>query len=154
MRVLIVYDTASVKRNTEKVAESISDTLKTKGIQVQCSYVKDVDPVTVKDYDCTLVGAPTQVRMATGPIRRFLDSLTPQDFSGKLAAAFDTRLKGRFAGGATGGIEKKLKKLGFRVITPGLAAYVEGKGPDLMSGELDKAKRFAEEIASALAAPT
>ena len=150
MRALIVYDTVSPNRNTEKVAESIGDALRGKGIEVQCLYVKNVDPSVVRDYDCVLVGSPTHAWRATVSIARFLDSLAPHDFSGKLAAAFDTRLKWRFAGSAANGIEKRLSKLGFRIAAPSLAAYVEGKDPALLDGELEKAKKFAEEIARTL----
>jgi len=129
--------------------------LKARKIEVECLYVREVDPATVKGYDCLIVGSPTQIRTATGPIGEFLQSLTPQDLSGKLAVAFDTRFRSWLAGGATGGIERRLKRLGFRIIAPGLAAYVEGKLPDvrLMDDEVDKARRFAEEIAAALGKP-
>jgi flavodoxin len=149
VRVLIVYDTRSPNRNTEKVAESIGDALRGKGAEVQCMYVKNIVPSVVGDYDCVLVGSPTQAWRATASITKFLDSLRGCDFSGKLAAAFDTRVPWRFAGGAARGIEKRLGKLGFRIAAPCFAAYVAGKAPVLLDGELEKAKRFAEEIARA-----
>ena len=98
---------------TEKVAETIRDVLKTKGMDAQSSYVKNVIPSSVKDYGCLVVGSPTQAWRATGLIRDFLNSLTPQSASGKQGAAFDTRIKVRLAGGAKEGIENKLKQLGF-----------------------------------------
>ena len=152
LKVLIVYDSVSVNKNTEKVAETIRDALKAKGIDVQSSYVENVDASTVKDYDCLIVGSPTQAWRATVLIRDFFDSLKTESFDGKKAAAFDTRIKSRLLGGAIGGIESKLKQLGFKIIVPGLAAYVEGKqtNPVLLDGELDKAKKFAEDLAKAL----
>ena len=149
---MIVYDSVSPNKNTQKVAETIRDVLKSTGIDVQSSYVKDVDPSSVKEYDCLIVGSPTNAHRPTGLIRSFLDSLTPQSSSGKRAAAFDTRLKGWWAGGATGGIENKLGKLGFKTVVPALATYVKGEKFVLllMDGELDKAKKFAEEVAKVL----
>jgi hypothetical protein len=64
---------------------------------------------------------------STSGIMQFLDSLPSNAFSGKLAAAFDTQLQLRISGSAVKGIEGKLKRLSFRLITAPLIAYVEGK---------------------------
>ena len=152
LKVLIVYDSVSVNKNTEKVAEAISDVLKAKGMDVQSSYVENVDSSTAKEYDCLIVGSPTHGWMETPLIKGFLDGLKTESFAGKKAAAFDTRIKSRLSGSAVDGIEKRLKQLGFKIALPGLAAYVEGKEPNpvLADGELDKANKFAEELAKAL----
>ena len=65
MRILIVYDTGSVNRNTEKVAKAMSEILHEKGFDVDCLNVKDVDPASMKSYDCVLAGSPTQWHKAT-----------------------------------------------------------------------------------------
>ena len=104
MKILVVYDTTSVKRNTEKVAQAISDVLKAKGHDVDCKYVNDVDPTRVKDYDCVLAGSPTQAFRATKPVTQFLDKFAKDEFAGKLGAAFDTQLQSRFSGSAANGI--------------------------------------------------
>lgn len=152
MKVLVVYDTTSVNRNTEKVAKAISEVLKEKGFDVDCLYVKDVDQTSVKNYDCVLAGSPTQAFRATRPIMKFLDGFSMNEFSGKLGAAFDTQVKWRFSGNAAKSIEKKLKKLGFRIVMPPLIAYVEGKleNVQLKNGELEKTKKYAEEVAKNL----
>ena len=152
MKILIVYDTSSVNRNTEKVAKAISEILKEKGLGVDCLYVKDVDPANVKNYDCVLAGSPTQVLRATKPIMQFLDELAKDEFSGKLAAAFDTQLQSRISGNAAKGIEKKLEKLRFKIVMPPLVIYVEGKLADvrLKTGELEKARKYAEDLAKSL----
>jgi flavorubredoxin len=152
LKVLIVYDSVSENKNTEKVAEAVRDVLKTKKMDVQSVYVGKIDAATVKDYDCLVVGSPTQAWRATALVRDFLDSLKAENFAGKSATAFDTRIKSRLSGGAIGGIEHKLRRLGFKIIVPGLVAYVEGKQPTpvLVDGELDKAKKFAEDLAKAL----
>jgi len=152
LKILVVYDTVSVKRNTEKVAQAIGDVLKEKGFEVDCLYINDVDPARVKNYDCILVGAPTQAFRMTVPIAQFLDKLPQDGFSGKLAAAFDTQLQSRLSGSAAKGIEKKLERLGFKIVTSALVTYVEGKMTEvhLKEGELEKTKKFAEDLASKL----
>lgn len=152
MKILIVYDTGSANKNTEKVAKAMGEVLKEKGFDVDCQYVNDVDVANVKNYDCILAGSPTQAFRATKPIMQFLDSLDKDDFSGKLAAAFDTQLQGRLYGNAAKGIEKKLEKLGFKIVMPPMVTYVEGKMENiqLKSGELEKTKKYAEDLAKVL----
>jgi menaquinone-dependent protoporphyrinogen IX oxidase len=152
LKILVVYDTGSVNRNTEKVARAMSEVLKEKGFDVDCLYVKDVDPAGVRNYDCVLAGSPTQVLRATEPIMQFLDRFAKDELSGKPAAAFDTQLQSRISGNAAKGIEKKLEKLGFKMAMPPLVAYVEGKMNEihLKEGELEKAKKYAEDLAKAL----
>ena len=111
MKVIIVYDTVSPMKLTAKVAESIGGVLKEKGIEVDSFFVNDVDKGIVKNYDCVLAGSPTQILRATEPIMQFLDRFAKDEFSGKLAAAFDTQLQSRLSGNAANGIEKKLKEL-------------------------------------------
>lgn len=152
LKVLIVYDSVSVNKNTEKVAEAIREVLKSKEFDVQSLYVEDADVSTVKDYDCLIVGSPTHAWMETQLVKKFLDNLKTESFAGKSAAAFDTRIKSRLAGSAINDIENRLKKLGFKIVVQGLATYVEGKEPSpvLVNGELEKAKKFADELAKAL----
>ena len=152
MKVLIAYDSVSPNKNTEKVAETIRDVLKTKGIDARGSFVKNVVPSSVSGYDCLIVGSPTQAWRATALTRDLLNNLAPQSAFGKQGAAFDTRMKTRLAGGAKEGIENKLKQLGYKILLPGLAAYVEDGKPQfiLMEGELEKTRQFAEQIAEAL----
>jgi len=152
MKVLIVYDTVSPMRLTAKVAETIGGVLKEKGIEVVSFFVKDVDKAVVKDYDCLVAGAPTMYFRASKGIMQFLDGLPSKEFSGKLAAAFDTQLQTWYSGNAAKSIEKKLKKLGFEIVAPQLIAYVEGKTNQmhLKEGELEKAKKYAEDLANKL----
>jgi flavodoxin len=151
MKVLIVYDTVSPLKVTAKVAETINEVLKEKGIEVDSFYVKDVDRATVKNYDCLIVGSPTMYFRASSGIMQFLNSFSDKEFSGNLAAAFDTQLQTRFSGNAAEGIQKKLMKLGYRMIAPPLVAYVAGQmnSMQLKEGELEKAKNWAQEVANA-----
>lgn len=152
MKVLIVYDTVSPMKVTAKVAETIDEVLKEQGIEVDSFFVKDVDKAVVKNYDCLIAGAPTMAFRASSGIMQFLDGLPSKDFSGKLAAAFDTQIQSRLSGNAVKGIEGKLKGLGFKLITAPLIAYVEGKKDEwyLKEGELAKAKSWTQTVADAL----
>ena len=155
LKILVVYDTGSVNRNTEKVAKAMSEVLKEKGFDVKCLYVKDADLAGLKEYDCVLARSPTQVLRATGSITQFLGRFAEDEFSRKLAAAFDTQLQSRISGNAAKGIEKKLEKLGFKIVMPTLVTYVGGKNlkmseMHLKEGELEKAKKYAEDLANKL----
>ena len=152
MKILIIYDTTSTKRNTEKVAQAISEILKANGFDVDCKYVNDVDPANVKNYDCVIAGSPTQAFGATRPITQFLGRFGRDEFSGKRAATFDTQLKAWWSGNAAKRIEKKLQNLGFKMTMPPLVTYVEGKMEEvhLKDGELEKTKKYAEDLANKL----
>lgn len=126
--------------------------MKANGLDVDCSYVKDLNPASMKGYDCLIAGSPTQMWKPTGTMMRFLGGFATGEFSGKLAAAFDTQYEGRFTGSAAKGIEKQLKRLGFKIISAPLIAYVEGKPSAVLlkEGELDKVTRYGEQIAKLL----
>ena len=152
MKVLIVYDTVSPLKVTAKIAETIGDALKEKGIEVNSSFVKDVDRATVKNFDCLIVGSPTMYFRASSGIMQFLNGFSDKEFSGKRGAAFDTQMQSRMSGNGAEGIEKKIKKLGFDVISPRLVVYVEGKMNAMQpkAGELEKTKSWALEVAKTL----
>jgi flavodoxin len=152
MKVLIMYDTTSVNRNTEKVAKTIESVLREKGFSVNCLYVADADPANMKSYDCILVGSPIEGFRPKKPITKFLDGLPRDGFSGKPAAAFDTRIQSRFSGNAAKRIQDKLEQLGFRIASEPLTAYVEGKQAEihLKDGETEKTTNWAQELVRAL----
>jgi flavodoxin len=152
MKALVVYDSVSPMKLTAKIAETIAEVLKEKGIDVDLLYVRDVDKAAIKNYDCLIAGAPTMALRVSSAMRQFLDGLPRKGFSGKLAAAFDTQMQSRFSGNAAKGIEGKLKDRGFKVIAAQLVAYVEGKMNEyhLKDGELDKTKDWSQTVAETL----
>jgi flavodoxin len=152
MKVIIVYDSVSATKLTAKIAETIGEVLKEKGIEVDIFSIKDVDRAAVKNYDCLIAGAPTMAfRMSSG-MMKFLNNFSDNEFSGKLGAAFDTQLQSRFSGNAAEGVTKKLKNLGFQIITTPLVTYVAGKTNELQlkEGEPEKTKNWAQEVAKTL----
>ena len=153
VKVLIVYESVSLSQVTASVAETIHEVLKEKGVEVHSFSIADTDKADIKDYDCLIAGAPTMGFRASRGIIRFLDSLPHGEFSGNIAAAFDTQSKFRFSGSGAKGIEGKLKDLGFKLISAPLIAYVEGAGKGawrLKEGEREKAEKWAQEMAEAL----
>ncbi|MEJ5292493.1 MAG: hypothetical protein WHS82_02765 [Candidatus Methanosuratincola sp.] len=155
MKVLIVYDSVSPSKVTMRVAETISEEMKAKGVEADCFYCKDFDRERVKDYEVLIAGAPTMAFRPSKDMGEFLDTLRSEEVRGKKGAAFDTQLKSALSGNAAKGIEKRLAGLGVTIFKPHLVAYVQGKGKnawELREGEMEKVKRWAQEAADAILA--
>ncbi len=154
MKALIVYDSVSPNRNTEKIARAVGEALRERGFEVNCLSVHSAGQTAVMDYDVFMVGSPTMGWSATAPIKQFLERLDPKDVTGKMAAAFDTRVQSRFSGQAVKGIQERFERRGFRIIISPLVAYVEGGKRKneyvLKEGELDKAKKYADDLSKAV----
>ena len=150
MKILIVYDSVSSAKITEKVAITIEEILKEKRIETKKIFVTNVELADVQYSDCILVGSPVMKFSATGRIKKFLEGLSDAKLNGKLAAAFDTRIQSKLSGSAVKGIESKLKKNGLKMVVSPLITYVKGslRKNDwaLEDGELEKAKRWTEEL--------
>jgi menaquinone-dependent protoporphyrinogen IX oxidase len=58
MKGIVVYDTSH--GNTKKIAETIAETLKESGIEVDLFHVKDVKKLSAKDYKFIVLGSPTR----------------------------------------------------------------------------------------------
>ncbi len=152
MKVLIVFDSVSATMMTAKVAMTITEAIKGQGLDVDCFFYKDISPATVKDCDCLIVGSPTMAWNPTKEIIQFLEDLKNESLSRKLAAAFDTQIQMRISGNATKALESKLKELGFKLVSPPLITYVEGKTDryQMKEGELEKAKTWAADLVKTL----
>jgi len=157
MKALIAYDSLSPAKCTEKTAQTIRDALASKGIEAVANNVKGVDIPNIGGYDCLVVGSPINGWRVTPSMKEFLDRL-PQALTGKSAAAFDTRVKSFFSGDAAGKMEKRLASLGYRIIAPALPIYVRVAGAsvggeknyELVEGELDKARAWADKLTDSL----
>ena len=148
MKILVIYDSVSATKMTEKVAKIIAASMKEQGADADCFFYKDVKPEAVKDYACLIVGSPTMAWKPTKEMMQFLGNLTSDSTSGKMAAAFDTQIQMRISGNATKAIEAKLGELGFKLVSPPLISYVEGKTDryQMKEGEADKAKAWAADL--------
>jgi flavodoxin len=152
LKILVVFDSVSATKMTEKVAKTIASAMKDQGAEVDCLLYKDVKPESIKAYDCLVVGSPTMAWKPTKEIMQFLGDLPVETYRGKLAAAFDTQIQMRISGNATKAIEGRLGELGFKLISPPLISYVEGKTDryQMKEGELDKARTWATDLARSL----
>ncbi len=151
MKGIVVYDTSY--GNTKKIAETISDTLKESGIEVDLFHVKDVKKLSGKDYDFLVLGSPTKFGTMSFTVKGFLGKVKREEWANKPFAAFDTELPENIEkkeGSAAEKIAEKLKEKKMNQLLPALKALVLGwKGP-LVEGEIDKAKDYAKQLASKL----
>ncbi|MFA5311763.1 MAG: flavodoxin domain-containing protein [Methanomassiliicoccales archaeon] len=154
MKVLIVYDSVSKEKMTEKVAGLVRDGLKEGGVEVDSFFVKDAGSVKVEDYDCLIVGTPTMAWKPTDETKKFLGGLEGKQLSGKMASCFDTQMRSFISGNANKAMSEKLAALGFKLVGAPLQSYVAGgkEGYHFKeAGEADKAKAWGKDLAAAVA---
>jgi hypothetical protein len=168
-RALVIFE--SMFGNTRAIAEAVAEGLSSR-------FVTDLNEVSLAptrmpdDVSLVVVGGPTHAFGLTRPRTR-QDAATQADEplvspaggvrewleaaelprSGVGAAAFDTRIdKPWVPGSAAQGAEKRLRRLGFRVVAEAQSFYVTGtKGP-LATGEVERARRWAEQVAAQIVA--
>jgi hypothetical protein len=175
MRVAVVYE--SLYGNTHEIAEVIAAGISEArpDAQVDLRRVGEADPARVSDAGLLVVGGPTHMRgMTTGLSRRMGVSAEgkkapeerhelepkaegpgirdwfhdlPETGDRRLAAAFDTRIDARLAGGAAHGIARRLRSHGYEVIAEPEGFFVQdnGEGP-LKTGEADRARAWAADL--------
>lgn len=171
MRVAVVFE--SLFGNTHDVAEAIAQgvTEAEPGAQVDLLPVGEADPRQAAAADLLIVGGPTHIRGMTsglsrkmgvsaeekkdpderhqvepgadGPgLRDWFHGL-PKGADPRRAAAFDTRIDARMAGGAAHGIASRLRRHGYKVVIEPEGFFVQdnGEGP-LKAGEKDRARAW------------
>jgi menaquinone-dependent protoporphyrinogen IX oxidase len=146
MKGMVVYDTTY--GNTEKIAETIAETLKESGIEVDLFYVKDVKKLSGKDYSFLVLGSPTKFGTMSFAIRSFLGKVKSEEWMNKPFAAFDTENpenieRAQAENKEWSAAEKIAGKLGDKKMSqllPVLKAVVfRQKGP-LKEGEVERRK--------------
>ena len=148
MKGLVVYDTSY--GNTRAIAETISETLKDSGIEVDTFYAKDVKKLSAKDYSFLVLGSPTKFGTMSFAMRFFLGKVKSEEWMNKPFAAFDTENPEnieRKEGSAAEKIAERLREKQMNQLLPVLKAVVLGwKGP-LQEGEIERTKDYARELA-------
>ena len=162
MHAVVVYEL--FWGNTAAVARAIAEGI---GSEASVMTTDDATPDVVSGADLVVVGAPVLgFRLPTDQIREGLlrehGAPTPADTShrsmrtwldelpaGKApVAAFETRF--RFSpGGSIGPIEHELERAGYRPVTKGRKFLVTGKYGPLKPGELQRARQWGAELATA-----
>jgi hypothetical protein len=167
-RAVVVYESmfGNTRTIADAVAEGLSSRLATDIIEVGLAPTR-----IAQDVSLLVVGGPTHAfgltrartrqdaaTQADGPLvspagglREWLET-AERPRTGVGAAAFDTRIdKPRVPGSAARGAAKRLRRLGFRLVVGPESFYVSGtKGP-LAPGEVERARRWAQELAARVA---
>jgi len=148
MKGMVVYDTSY--GNTKKIAETIADTLKESGMEVDLFDVKDVKKLNAKDYNFLVLGSPTRFGTMSFAIRGFLGKVKSEEWMNKPFTAFDTENPENVEkkeGSAAEKIAEKLSDKKMNQLLPVLKALVfEMKGP-LKEGEIERTKEYARTLA-------
>ena len=154
MKGIVIYDTTY--GNTKKIGETIAETLKQSGIEVDLFYVKDVKKL--KDYDFLVLGSPTKFGTMSFTIKFFLGKIKSEDWVNKPFAAFDTenpenveqaRLQNK-EWSAAEKIAEKLREKKMTEMAPVLKALVIGQKGPIVEGEIERTKEYATKLAGEL----
>jgi len=171
MNVLVIYE--SMYGNTHEIAEAIADGMRGAG-EVQVAPVTASVPEAAAEADVLVVGGPTHVhgmsrkssRTAAAEtaesddsieldpdaegdgLREWFDQL-PKASGSMSAAAFDTRIDkpAIFTGSAAKGIAKQLRRHRYQELAGPESFLVEDTDGPLKAGEVDRARRWGEELA-------
>ena len=151
MKGIVIFDTSY--GNTKAIAETISETLKESGIEVDAFYVKDIKKLSAKNYNFLVIGSPTKFGTMSFAVKGFLGKVKSKEWMNKPFAAFDTEnpenIEGK-EGSAAEKIAEKLREKQMNQLLPVLKAVVLGwKGP-LQEGEIERAKEYARKLATEL----
>ena len=149
MKCLILYESAH--GNTERIARAIGASIQG---EVQVMRVSEGGD-KISGVQVLIVGAPTYGGKAMPPVQEFLERIPEGTLKGIRTAAFDTRLKSRFAavfGFAAPKIAAALEaKGGTPFIGPEGFIVKATKGP-LVEGEEERAAAWGKTISGKLAA--
>ncbi|HEX2626659.1 MAG TPA: hypothetical protein VHL56_07105 [Candidatus Limnocylindrales bacterium] len=163
MRAIVVYE--SHWGNTAEVARAIAEGI---GPEAEALTTDEATPAIVAEADLVVAGAPL---MAFGlpsdgmvanagkdpkaprpadvshpSLRHWLEAL-PKGHAA--AASFETKLRWS-PGGATGGIDARLQRAGFRVVAKGQKFSVATPYGPLRDGELERARGWGTELAATI----
>jgi len=153
MKGIIVYDTSY--GNTKKIAETIAETLKESGIEVDLFDVKDVKKLSAKDYNFLVLGSPTKFGTMSLAIRFFLGKVKSEEWMNKPFAAFDTENPENIERAhienkewsAAEKIAERLRDKKMNQLLPVLKVLVLGQKGPLKEGEIERTKDYARELA-------
>lgn len=110
--------------NTERIAKALTKGIRKSGMETTCYNMNDLQIGTFTECEFIAIGAPTQYRTASEPMKGFLEKVERVDLRGKYGFAFDTRVDSFWAGSAAEFIEKKLKSVGLQIVRPRSSAIV------------------------------
>lgn len=175
MRVAIVYESmfGNTRKVAEAIAEGVRRA--EPYAELSLARITDL-AADDTDVDLLVVGAPTHLRGLSRPgsrrhalegivktpeidgvkavaepgadgrgVREWLEQL-PEASGGRMAAAFDTRVPGPFAGSASRRIAHRLTQLGYLVIAPPQDFVLSGNYGPLSGDELNRARTWGSDL--------
>jgi len=148
MKGIVVYDTSY--GNTKKIAETITETLKESGIEVDLLDVKEVKKLSAKDHNFLVLGSPTRFGTMSFAIRSFLGKVKSEEWMNKPFAAFDTENPENLEKKEWSAAEKiaaKLRDKKMNQLLPVLKALVFGQKGPIQEGEIERTKEYARSLA-------
>lgn len=145
MKALVLYE--STWGNTEKIAQAIAAGLAggTRALPLKSAGAGELDRI-----DLLVVGSPVINGRPSPSMQAYLRSVKPETAAKLKVAAFDTRLKSRFAtmlGNAASRITENLNKLGSKAVAKPQGFIVKGQKGPLADGEIDRATRWGNDLA-------
>jgi flavodoxin len=146
MNKLIIYD--SQFGNTEKIARAIAESISAKALKIG-----ELGTVDIKGLDVLVVGSPTQGGRPTASLQQFLENSSAGELQNVQVAAFDTRFSEsdspfplnliiKTFGFAAPKIAKIIERAGGKPIANPEGFIVKGKDGPLVSGEIERAKKW------------
>ena len=151
MKGIVVYDTSY--GNTKIIAETIAETLKESGIEVDLFHVKDAKKLSANDYNFLVLGSPTRMGTMSFAVRGFLGKVKSNEWVNKAFAAFDTELPDNLEKKEWSAAEKistKLREKKMSELSPVMRAVVSGQKGPLKDGEVDRTREYAKQLAAKL----
>ena len=158
MKALVVYE--SMFGNTQSIAEEIVAGM-SETIDAECVEVGGA-PALPEGLDLLVVGGPThQFGLSRPDSRKGATSETEEPLvsqgigirewltglpkvAGDATATFDTSIrKPNLPGSAARGAQKRLKRLGYRIVMPAEIFHVEATTGPITDGELERARTWA-----------
>lgn len=150
MNGVVVYQ--SKWGNCRQVAEAIARGLEEAGHQVALEQVGSFEEPS-PELDFVVVGGPTRIGKAYGPVKRFVKRGVTGDWAGKPFATFST---GASVGGekpsaqASERLAEMLENAGLKPLAEPFKASVEDMHGPLAEGELDRAMEFGRDVGAKL----
>jgi len=139
MKALVIYE--SKYGNTEKIALAIGE-----ATSAQVRLAGEVKPADLTGFDLVFIGSPTHGGWFTEGIRDLLKASPALE--GVNVAVFDTRTKKSLFGFAAPRIARSLEKNDGKLAAPPEGFVVLGVQGPLLVGELERAAKWAKDIAS------
>jgi flavodoxin len=140
MRTLVIY--TSTFGNTKKIAEAIAEAGSPDARLIKSD---ELTRDMLTDVQFAFVGSPTIAWKYAPGFEKVFEVINQANQPGLKIACFDTGFEKWYAGDGAGQIAKKLKKAGCEVVGK-MRFVVTGKEGPLRDGEIDRAKKWANEM--------